>query len=152
MLRLWQRKYYMIQYEIHCWKPKSKGSTHGHDWEAEGEMNWESGADICEAAVQHWELSPVLCDDREGWDGSRAWEEGDICTHRADSLRCTTETNTTLQINYTPIKRQCKWWCLFFLCWLLHSVKQMILAPGPESPVTPSPHCPVLLPLVLRPN
>ena len=41
----------MTQYEIHCWKPKSKGSTRGRDWEAEGEGNWEGGADVCEAAV-----------------------------------------------------------------------------------------------------
>ena len=26
----------------------------------------------------------------------------DICICKADSLRCTSETNTTLQINYTP--------------------------------------------------
>ena len=32
------------------------------------------------------------------------------------------------------------------------SVKRMILAPGPDSPVTPSPHCPVFLPLTLRPS
>lgn len=59
-----------------------------------------------------------------------------ICMHRADSLHWTTEANTTLQINYAPIKRQRKWWHLF-TCWL-HSVKQMFLAPGLDRPVTPS--------------
>ena len=41
----------------------------------------------------------MLCDDLEGWDagGGRAAQEGrDICIHRADSLHCTAETNTTL--------------------------------------------------------
>ena len=28
---------------------------------------------------------------------------GDICIHKADSLCCTAETNTTLSSNYTPI-------------------------------------------------
>ena len=34
-----------------------------------------------EAAVQHRELSPVLCDNLEGWDGLRGelQERGDIC-------------------------------------------------------------------------
>lgn len=48
----------------------------------------------------------VMTERRGG--GSRAWEEGAISIHGADSLRCTTETNTTLHINYTPIKRQNK--------------------------------------------
>ena len=28
---------------------------------------------------------------------------GDICIHRANSISCTVETNTTLAGNYTPI-------------------------------------------------
>ena len=44
----------------------------------------------------------MLCDDLEGWDredGREAQEGGDngyICMHMADSLWCTTETNTVL--------------------------------------------------------
>ena len=41
----------------------------------------------------------MLSDDLEGWDresGREAQEGGDICIHIADSLCCTTETNTTL--------------------------------------------------------
>ena len=41
----------------------------------------------------------MLCDDLEGRDGGvgkEAQERGDICIHIADSLCCTTETNTTL--------------------------------------------------------
>ena len=42
----------------------------------------------------------MLCDDLDGWDlgvgGREAQEGGDIGIHTADSLRCTTETNTTL--------------------------------------------------------
>ena len=40
-----------------------------------------------------------------GWEGgSRGRGYGDICMHTADSLWCTTETNTVLWSNYTPIK------------------------------------------------
>ena len=53
--------------------------------------------------VKHRELSSVLCDDREGWDGlwglaggRKAREGGDICVCIADSLCCTAETNPTL--------------------------------------------------------
>ena len=28
-----------------------------------------------------------------------------MCIHIADSLRCTAETNTTLESNYTPLKK-----------------------------------------------
>ena len=41
-------------------------------------------------------------DDLDGWDGGvgrdrvMGWEGGDICVHRADSLCCTAEINTTL--------------------------------------------------------
>ena len=36
--------------------------------------------------------------------GGGAQKRGDICTHRADSLCCTEETNATLQSNCTLIK------------------------------------------------
>ena len=37
------------------------------------------------------------CSAVEGWDGGgrEVREGGDICTHVADSLQCTTETNTS---------------------------------------------------------
>ena len=42
----------------------------------------------------------MLCGDLDGRDGGcdgrEAEEGGDICIHRADSLCCTAETNTTL--------------------------------------------------------
>ena len=44
----------------------------------------------------------MLCGDLDGWDwggagvGKEAQDGGDICIHIADSLHCTTETNTTL--------------------------------------------------------
>lgn len=41
----------------------------------------------------------------EGWEGgSRA----DTCTHTANSLHCMAETNTALQSNYIPIKKELK--------------------------------------------
>ena len=50
------------------------------------------------AAVQHRELSSVLCDDLEGWGGRKARRETqeakDICIPRADSHCRTAETNT----------------------------------------------------------
>ena len=39
-----------------------------------------------------------------GISGREGSEGGDICIHIADSLRCTAETNTALENNYTPIK------------------------------------------------
>ena len=46
------------------------------------------------------EFSLVLCDDLDGGGGGEERREvqegGDIGIHRADSLYCTTETNTTL--------------------------------------------------------
>ena len=46
------------------------------------------------------ELSLVLCDDLECWDGGRGWREayegGDICILTADSHCCTAKTNATL--------------------------------------------------------
>ena len=39
----------------------------------------------------------MLCDDLDGWEGSReALEGGDICMQIADSLHCTAETNIAL--------------------------------------------------------
>ena len=39
----------------------------------------------------------MLCDDLDGWDcGKEVQGGGDIGIHIADSLHCTTETNTTL--------------------------------------------------------
>ena len=38
-------------------------------------------------------------------DGKEAQEGGDICMYIANSLCCTAETNTILQRNYTPIKK-----------------------------------------------
>jgi len=39
-----------------------------------------------------------------GCGGEREAQKGGyMCIHIADSLHCTTETNTTLQSNYTPI-------------------------------------------------
>ena len=53
----------------------------------------------------------MLCDDLDGWDGGggggrEVQEGGDICIHIADSLRCTAETNITLQSNYSPCKKK----------------------------------------------
>ena len=56
------------------------------------------------AALKHRELSPVPCDDLEGWGGvgwggvgvREAPEGGDVCIHPADSHCCTEGTNTTL--------------------------------------------------------
>ena len=52
-----------------------------------------------EASAEHRELSSVLCDDLRGGmerGGREAREGGDVCTHAADSLCCTVETNRTL--------------------------------------------------------
>ena len=50
----------------------------------------------------------MLCDDLEGWDGG--WEGGPrgrgIGIHIADLLHCTAETSTTLESNFTPIKKK----------------------------------------------
>ena len=50
----------------------------------------------------------MLCDDLEGWDGGGRVGQlrGDICLLIADSLCCIVEINTTLQSNYTPIKKR----------------------------------------------
>ena len=42
------------------------------------------------------ELSSVLCDDLDGWDGREKQEGGDICIHMADPHCCTAEAKTTL--------------------------------------------------------
>ena len=62
----------------------------------------------------------MLCDDLDGWGGGggggrrEVQDGGDICgrgdIHIADSLHCTAETNTTLQSNYTPIKKKIHQW------------------------------------------
>ena len=53
------------------------GQEQRHTWGKGGEINWERSVNIytlpCgnsewEAAVQHRELSSVLCEDLEGWD------------------------------------------------------------------------------------
>ena len=52
-----------------------------------------------EAAVEHRELSSVLCGDLEGWDlraGREVQEGGDICIHIADAQCCMAESNATL--------------------------------------------------------
>ena len=42
-----------------------------------------------------------------GWEGGKEGQEGgDVCIHIADSLCCTAETNKTLYINYTPLKKE----------------------------------------------
>ena len=48
--------------------------------------------------------SVVTSRDGMGISGREGYEGGDICIHIADSLRCTAETNTALENNYTPIK------------------------------------------------
>ena len=45
---------------------------------------------------QEYELSLVVCDDLEGWDGREVQEGGDICKHMADSLSCIAESNAAL--------------------------------------------------------
>jgi len=47
----------------------------------------------------------MTCDDLEGWDGLRG-EGGSICIHIADSLHCTTETNTTLKAIIFQLKKE----------------------------------------------
>ena len=51
-----------------------------------------------EDAVSHRELSSVLCDDLERCQGDaeEAHHGGGVCIHKADSICCTAETNTTL--------------------------------------------------------
>ena len=50
----------------------------------------------------------MLSDDIE--DRDRGWDEiqegEDICIQITDTLHCTGETNTTLQSNYSPIKKK----------------------------------------------
>ena len=49
--------------------------------------------------------SSMLCSDLNEKEIQR---RGDTCIHVADSLCCTTESNTTLKSNYTPIFNK---WC-----------------------------------------
>ena len=67
-------------------------------------MNWESSADIytrpCVQQIAGGKLlystgSSAQCSVMTNRGGREAQEEGDICTHIADSLHCTAETNTT---------------------------------------------------------
>ena len=39
-------------------------------------------------------------------DGREAQEEGNVCILGAGSLCCTSETNTELKSNYTPVKNK----------------------------------------------
>ena len=50
-----------------------------------------------------------LCGDLDGWEeekGREVLEGEDIGIHIADSLHCAAETNTTLESNYTSIKKK----------------------------------------------
>ena len=93
-------------------------------WSELGDEDWHTYTTMCntasqwEAADWHRELSLVLCDYLEGWNGAEGserevQEKGDIynsiCIHRADSFHCIAENNTTLQSNYTPIKEKIHW-------------------------------------------
>ena len=42
---------------------------------------------------------------RRTLNGKEIQKSGDVCTHIADSLCCTAETNTTSLSNYTPKKK-----------------------------------------------
>ena len=54
----------------------------------------------------------MLCDDLDGWGGEGVGERSKrertfgIYIYIADSLHCTTDTNTTLSSNFTPIKKR----------------------------------------------
>ena len=56
---------------------------------------------LWEPTVYQRELRSVLCGDLNG---KEIQKRGDLCMHKADSLFCIVEINTTLQGNYTPIK------------------------------------------------
>ena len=56
------------------------------------------------------ELSPVPCDDLEGWDGGGSSERGGICVHIAHSHHYTAEMNAALWSSYTPIKEKIQAW------------------------------------------
>lgn len=49
----------------------------------------------------------MLCHDLEQWDGEMGGrlKREPICIHIANILHCTEDTNTTLQSNYTAIKK-----------------------------------------------
>ena len=55
------------------------------------------------------ELNPIPRDNLEGWGGvggGRKFQGGrDICTPMFDSCLCMAETNTILESNYPPIKK-----------------------------------------------
>ena len=71
----------------------------GHNWR---DNMLENYTDNKNGIAFSW----ILCGDLDGWEGGgkEVQEEGNICTYTADSLCCMAETNTTLQINCTPIK------------------------------------------------
>ena len=75
--------------------------------EGESGMKWEIGIDmyappraqlVASRKLLYGALNSGLRGDLEGWDWGRAGREGhegrDMCTHVADSLPCTAETNT----------------------------------------------------------
>ena len=60
-----------------------------------------------ESSVYHMELSSMLCDGLEGWDGAcgrQVQERGKKYIYTADSLCCRAETNTIFQSNCILIK------------------------------------------------
>lgn len=52
---------------------------------------------INKLTVQHRKIYAIVCNNLYG-------NKMDICLHIPDSLHCTPETDTTLQVNYSPIK------------------------------------------------
>ena len=56
--------------------------------------------------------------------GAEVQERGDIVPV-ADSLHCTVEINTTLQSNYTPIKKKKGYSCIFIISSLFSTVVQL---------------------------
>ena len=62
----------------------------GHDW-----------SDLAAAAAAYSTGNSVLCND---WYGKRIWKRLVICICITESFCCTAEANTTLWINYMPIK------------------------------------------------
>ena len=66
------------------------GLTHVHCQAASGNLPCRAGSSALSSVVT-W-----------GGEGQRAgWEGGDLCTHTAESLTCTAETNTTVKRLYS---------------------------------------------------
>ena len=62
-----------------------------------------------EAPVWHRDLSLVLCDGLEGWDGvggRETQDRGHICIHIANSCCCTAETNTNGKVIILQFKKK----------------------------------------------